>query len=183
MTSNQWLTAPDARYKISNFAMQSYNSVHSVRMKKVSAYIDLCFCLIVLPAMFITFPVERWVHYFPTYVICVGVWLYALYFLNRCITVPSLFKGRRGIIIGITAAVLSIAITYALASVSLYTPRPNQLDNGINRLFPVVLPYQQAVWSLFMIVETFSFAVGLLTQTTLQKSQRLAERRLYTISS
>lgn len=47
-------------------------------------------------------------------------------------------------------------------------------DAGITRVFPLIQQYQQAVWSLFMIVETFSFAVGLLIQANLQKSHSRA---------
>ena len=61
----------------------------------------------------------------------------------------------------------------------LYTPKPSIYDEGIFRLFPNIQQYQQAVWSLFMIVETFSFAVGLLTQANIQRlrSKEVEEER------
>lgn len=62
-----------------------------------------------------------------------------------------------------------------LTQISLYIPKPNVHDEGIVRIFlPSIQQYQQAVWSLFMIVEAFSFAIGLLTQANLQKSRRRA---------
>ena len=75
-------------------------------MKNVTAYIDLAFCLIVLPVMAIIFPVERWFHNFPWYVTTVGVWLYALYFLNRAVTVPMLFGNRARRRVGIALIIL-----------------------------------------------------------------------------
>lgn len=143
-------------------------------MKNVSFYIDLVFCVIVLPVMMMIFPVERWFHNFPWYVISVGVWLYGIYFVNRFVTVPSLFRGRRSAVNGVLLIGVSIAVNYGLSCITLYTPKPNIHDLGIGRLFPYIQQYQQAVWSLFMIVETFSFAVGLLTQTNIQRSRRRA---------
>lgn len=67
-----------------------------------------------------------------------------------------------------------------IASVQWYVPRPNDYDRGIVRLFPSVTQHKQAVWSLFVIVETFSFAVGILTQANKQRSRSLqleAERK------
>lgn len=143
-------------------------------MKNVSAYIDVAFCLIVLPVMVIIFPVERWFHNFQWYVITVGAWLYAVYFLNRLLTVPLLFGGSRRKWIGAGMIAASVAMTYILSQVSLYNPKPNLHDAGITRILPSMEQYQQAIWSLFMIVEAFSFAIGLLTQVNLQKSRRRA---------
>lgn len=144
-------------------------------MKNVSIYIDLVFCLIVLPVMVMIFPVERWYHNFQWYVITVGFWLYALYFMNRIFTVPALFRTRKSRWMGIVLILVSFGITYTLTQISLYIPKPNVHDEGIVRIFlPSIQQYQQAVWSLFMIVEAFSFAIGLLTQANLQKSRRRA---------
>lgn len=143
-------------------------------MKNLSLYIDIVFCIIVLPVMAVIFPVERWFHNFPGYVVTAGIWLYAVYFLNRFLTVPLLFGGRRRTAAGVACVVLPLIITCLISGVSLYTPKPNIHDIGIVRLLPKIQQYQQAVWSLFMIVEAFSFAVGLLTQTNIQRSRRRA---------
>ena len=118
-------------------------------MKNISVYIDIAFCIIVLPIMMMIFPIERWFHNFQWYVISVGIWLYCLYFLNRVVTVPFLFKGKKYSGVGVVAIVVSILITYGLSRVTLYTPKP-------------------------MIVEAFSFAVGLLTEANIQRTRRRA---------
>lgn len=143
-------------------------------MRNISLYIDIVFCIIVLPVMIMIFPIERWYHNFPVYVTSAGLWLYALYLLNRLITVPFLFNSRSRAITGVLIILLSIGVTYGFSSVSLYIPKPNIHDEGIDRMLPHVLQYQQAIWSLFMIVEAFSFAVGLLIQTNIQRSRRQA---------
>lgn len=142
-------------------------------MKNLTLYIDITFCIIVLPVMIMLFPVERWFHNFRWYVLSFGIWLYLFYFLNRWVTVPSLFRDGRRPVAGVVLAVMSLAVTFAFSQVSLYTPKPNIHDIGIDRLLlPNVLQYRQAVWTLFMIVTVFSFAVGLLTQTHLQRARR-----------
>ena len=143
-------------------------------MKNVSLYIDLAFCIIVLPVMAMIFPVERWFHNFPRYVFSVGLWLYSLYFINRLVTVPFLFSNSARRLAAAGLIIASLVITGLLASVTLYIPKPSIHDLGITRVFPHVQQYQQAIWSLFMIVVTFSFAVGLLIQTNSQKAHRQA---------
>lgn len=142
-------------------------------MKNLTLYIDIVFCLIVLPIMIFLFPVERWFHYVPWYVILVGIWLYFTYIFNRTVTVPLFFRSNKTRLLGTLLVLVSIAITFAIASVQWYVPRPMEYDRGIVRLFPSITQHKQAVWSLFVIVETFSFAVGLLSQANAQRSRRL----------
>lgn len=142
------------------------------KMKNLTLYIDIAFCVILLPVMALLFPVERWFHYFQWYVISVGVWLYAVYFMNRFVAVPALFKGHKSRWWGIAFILISLIVTYLITQIQLYVPKPNSLDNGIVRFFSSVTHHQQAVWALFVIVETYSFAVGLLTQTNELRSRR-----------
>lgn len=143
-------------------------------MRNIPLYIDIVFCTIVFPMMVVIFPVERWFHNFPGYVISVGIWFYLLYAVNRWATVPYLFKGKRKATLALAFILLSIAVTYIFSQVTLYTPKPSIHDIGIDRLFPHIQQYQQAIWSLFMVTEAFSFAVGLLTQTNVQRARRRA---------
>lgn len=144
-------------------------------MKNISRYIDFAFCIVLLPLMVMIFPVERWFHNFQWYVLSVGGWLYILYFVNRIFTVPLMFKGPRMVWAGISLVALSLVVTYCFSCVTLYTPKPNIHDIGIPRMLPYIQQYQQAVWCLFMIVEAFSFAIGLLTQIY---RQRVLQRAL-----
>lgn len=140
-------------------------------MKNLAFYIDLAFCLVVLPIMVALSPIERWVHNFTTYMILAGIWLYLVYIVNRIFTIPFLFGNRNKKICGITMIILSIIVTFILSGVELYIPKPNIHDEGIVRRLPQILQYQQALWTLFMIVVAFSFAVGLLVHTNIQKAR------------
>ena len=146
-------------------------------MNSVTRYIDWVFCLVVLPAMIMIFPVERWFYNFTWYVVTVGIWLYGLYFLNRYVTVPCLFGSTRARVGGWTLFLGAFVVTYFLSRVSLYSPKPKAYD--IPHVLPAVLQYQQALWTLFMIVEAFSFAVSLLTRANRQKARRMEVEALY----
>lgn len=120
------------------------------------------------------FPIERWFHNFQWYVLTVGIWLYFVYFLNRLLTVPLMFGRRKKQLIGAGLILASGIVTLLLSQVQLYDPKPSVFDVGITRILPQVNQYQQAIWSLYVIVEAFSFAVGLLSQANRQRAQRRA---------
>ena len=142
-------------------------------MKNIAKYLDFAFCLIVIPLMALIFPVERWIHHFPWYVLTVGIWLYTLYFVNRFFTVPSFFGNKRRRFAAFLFILLSIWGTYALSSIHLYTPKPipRPFDEGIIHIFKDIYNYQQAVWSLFMIVESFSFMIALMVHADRQRAK------------
>ena len=145
-------------------------------MKNLALYIDLAFCLIVLPIMVAMSPIERWIQHFTTYMLCAGIWLYLVYFINRVFTIPFLFGDRHKKIGAVIMILMSIIVTFVFSAIELYNPEPNIHDKGIVRRLPQILQYQQALWTLFMIVEAFSFSVGLLVQTNVQKARiRAAE--------
>ena len=145
-------------------------------MKNLALYIDLAFCLIVLPIMVAMSPIERWIQHFTTYMLCAGIWLYLVYIINRVFTVPFLFGDRHKKIGAVIMILMSIIVTFVFSAIELYNPEPNIHDKGIVRHLPQILQYQQALWTLFMIVEAFSFSVGLLVQTNVQKARvRAAE--------
>ena len=49
---------------------------------------DIVFCIIMLPMMILVFPVERWFYDYPLFVFVFLIWLYAVYFVNRKLTIP-----------------------------------------------------------------------------------------------
>lgn len=145
-------------------------------MTTLTRAIDLVFCLVVLPVMVGLLPIERWLHHFTAYMLLAGVWLYVVYAVNRALTIPLLFGSRRRKLVGVGLMVGSVVVTLILSGIELYVPQPNIHDEGIVRRLPQIRPYQQALWALFMMVEAFSFAVGLLAQSHKQKSRlRAAE--------
>lgn len=68
--------------------------------------------------MMAIFPIERWWTNFQWYVLTVGIWLYALYFLNRRVTVPWLFGSARRWVGAVWMIAVSVGVTYALSQVN-----------------------------------------------------------------
>lgn len=142
-------------------------------MNRLKIYIDLAFCFVILPIMIALFPVERWLHNFPAYTVCVGIWLYTLYVANRSIIIPLLFQSRLRRRIGIMLIILSAIITGWISGIKLYEPKPFLFDLGITRRLPVFEQYQQCVWSLFVIVEFFSIALSITIEFASQRQKWL----------
>ena len=83
--------------------------------KRVQLWIDLFFCLVLLPVMIYLLPIERWLENNLTFVCLLVVWLYIVYFVNRVFTIPSLFKNRQRLIWAVIVVLAMIGITYLLS--------------------------------------------------------------------
>ena len=141
-------------------------------MKNVPLYIDLAFCFIFLPLMILIFPVERWLDTYPVFVCSFVLWLYITYFLNRRITVPLLFRHRRQRACGLCIMLVSLTLTYAMSCYEVSSPLYHLYEHVYPRTMVKVRLNQQAVWLLYVVVATFSFAVGMLTEINRQRQER-----------
>ena len=54
-------------------------------------YIDILFCLVILPLIIMLVPVEKWIIHHTYFMLTLIVYLYALYFTYRKANIPSLF--------------------------------------------------------------------------------------------
>lgn len=145
--------------------------------KKVQLWIDLFFCLVLLPIMIYLLPIERWLENNLLFVCLLVAWLYIVYFVNRVFTVPSLFRDRRRIIWATLVIIAMIGITYLLTCYKMEFPfgqhRPHHMGSGRHPMSPSKFRlHQQAVWFLFVIVMTFSSAMGLLGELYRQRARR-----------
>lgn len=147
--------------------------------KKVQPWIDLFFCVVLLPVMIYLLPIERWLENNLLFVCLLVTWLYTVYFVNRIFSIPSLFKSRKHLICALIVLIAMIGITYLLSQYKMefhFQRPPDQPPGGRppQRTFsPMKFRlHQQAVWFLFVIVIAFSSAIGLLAQI-----YRLSARR------
>lgn len=65
------------------------------QIKKLPFYIDLIFCLVLLPAMMTLLPIERWLINNSLFVYLLVSWLYIVYILNRRFIMPFMFAGKK----------------------------------------------------------------------------------------
>lgn len=146
--------------------------------KKVQIWIDLFFCLVLLPVMIYLLPIERWLENNLLFVCLLVAWLYIVYFVNRVFTIPSLFKDRKHLIWAVLVVIAMIGITYLLTRYKMEFPWQNKQNPGMGGpprqpMSPSRLRlHQQAIWFLFVIVMTFSSAIGLLGQLYRLRARR-----------
>lgn len=144
-------------------------------MRHVQLYIDLAFCLLVLPLLIFVFPIERWWGTYPVLFTLFVAWLYITYFLYKSFIIPRLFHSRKQRLCALAAIALSLAVTALLSSYKISSPfyhlRQEQL---MQQPYPVwgVRLNQQAIWLHYILVVTFCFAVGMLHEAYRQRMAR-----------
>ncbi len=158
------------------------NTIHKGQVlgKQVQLWIDLFFCLVLLPVMIYLLPIERWLESNTLFVVLLVGWLYAVYFVNRVFTVPSLFRDRKHMMWALLVVLAMIAITWLLSRYKMEYPfhhhRPRFERMGDVPRRPMSAAkfrlHQQAVWFLFVIVMTFSSAMGLLRELYRQRARQ-----------
>ena len=127
--------------------------------------IDIIFCLILLPMMIMLLPVERWLTHHTAFAVIFVLWLYAVYFIHRKVTMPMIFRWKNWWA-PVLAFIGTVMVTWLV--IQLDEPWHFSRHGGMeprrpHRLF-WLSPREQGVWFLFAVVTTFSIAVGLLTE-------------------
>jgi len=142
--------------------------------KNLSRYIDFAFCLILLPAMIMLLPIERWLVNNSFFVSLLVIWLYIIYTVHRLFTVPLFFRDRKHKFWAFAILFATIGATYMLTQYQLEHPRffdkiPSSRSLDHSQKMHSQL---QAVWFLYVLVTTFSIVVGLLTELSRQIMER-----------
>ena len=154
-----------------------------MRQTRISTYIDLLFCLVILPLIIMLVPVEKWIIHHTYFMLTLIVYLYALYFTYRKANIPSLFlRHKFGQVFFLIAALL--IITWGLSQIPIPKDKfsPSSLDLGIRQHMRT-----QTVWFFFLIVTGFSLAIALtfelfrqiLSKQEIEAEKNKAELALY----
>lgn len=132
-----------------------------MNLKNLTRYIDIAFCVALLPAMIMLLPITKWMEHRLDFLVLLIVWLYSLYVLNRRATIPLLFGTKRHRFIALVIFICTTLITLAIAR---YQNLPKIfITEGVARPYLNINLQQQAVWFLYVMVSAFSMAVSLLT--------------------
>ena len=144
-------------------------------MKNATLYMDLVFCLILLPVVIYAFPVERWWGTYPLFFSSFVGWLYATYFLYRYLVIPRLFTRGRKRATALALILLSLAVTLLFSSYEITSPIYHVIRQQ-RETYPYpfwgVRQNQQAVWLHFILVVVFCFAIGMMQEAYRQKMAR-----------
>lgn len=148
-----------------------------MRNKKLPFFIDLLFTLVLMPLLILLLPVERWFVQNPSFVLSLVLWFYAVYFVHRLFSIPLCFQSRKGAITALLILLASILVTYFFSRYQWHWHGPEFPWGNRPGARPFRIPgkthiYRQAVWFLFVVVSSFSIAVGLLTELNRQAQAR-----------
>ena len=66
-----------------------------MKRTNIPIYIDLLFCLVIMPPIIMLVPVDRWIVHHTVFMLTLIVYLYGLYFVYRKARLPRLFMQRK----------------------------------------------------------------------------------------
>ncbi len=61
----------------------------------ISLYVDLLFCLLIMPLVIMLLPVDRWIVSNTAFLIALIIYVYMLYFVYRKACLPKLFMEKK----------------------------------------------------------------------------------------
>ena len=125
--------------------------------RRIALYIDLLFCLVIIPLAIMLLPVDRWIVHNTAFLITLIVYVYVLYFVYRWVCLPKLFMQRK--YLSITLLMLCfVGVTELLT----YFPLPAEMVSDTSRPAEVRLHMRtQTIWFFFLVVTGFSLAIEL----------------------
>ncbi len=150
---------------------------------RISIYIDLIFCFIILPLLITLVPVEKWIIYHTYFMLTLIVYIYLLYFTYRKVNIPGLIMQRQFRLVVLLMVTL-IFITWAISQIPIpkddfaISPRDWGIRQHIRSL---------SVWFFFFVVTGFSLAIELmfelfrqiLSKQEIEAEKNKAELALY----
>ena len=140
-----------------------------MKTKNIPFYIDILFCVILLPVMTALLPIERWLaHNNYTFVVILTAWLYIVYFTMRHYCMPMLFQSRKKMFIALLVIAATIAVTALIVHYNFDMPVRGRHGGGGRRNFSRILLLEKGVWLLYVVVFCFSTAVGMLSELSRQ---------------
>ena len=139
-------------------------------MKNMLKYIDAGYCVFMAILIYNVFSLDRWFEKSVWWSLVIIVIYYAIYFITRLIIVPMLFhgklKGMEALCIIAAQAVIIAALTY---------DKPGWpfdiLTDDHTQAFAAIT--HQRAWLLFLNIQSFALAIGLLNQVNRQHLQLL----------
>ena len=154
-----------------------------MKNNRIALYIDLLFCLVIIPLVIMLLPVDRWIVTNTAFLFTLVVYVYALYFVYRCACLPKLFMQKKYLRIVILLVVL-VAVTEGLT----YFPMPTGRLTDDSRPMEARLHIRtQTIWFFFLMVTGFSLAIELtfelfrqiLSRQEIEAEKNKAELALY----
>lgn len=125
---------------------------------KTEVWLDIIFGAVVLPGMMFLFPAKEWFLWQPGYVLGYMLWIYGVWAMDRLVLAPMLFQQGAGSKLTVAGVLfLMLVVTF------LMTLTPVNFPNNSAARVGEMLPHARAMWVLFVFVNTYALAVGILS--------------------
>ena len=150
---------------------------------RISTYIDLIFCLVILPLLIMLVPVEKWIIHHTYFMLTLIVYIYLLYFTYRKANIPGLVMQRKFELVAILFTAL-LLITWGISQIPI--PKDDFINSprdwGIRQHIRTL-----SVWFFFLVVTGFSLTIEvtvelfrqILSKQEIEAEKNKAELALY----
>ncbi len=150
---------------------------------RIARYVDLLFCLVIMPLVITLLPVDRWIVHRPAFLLTLVVYIYGLYFVYRRVRPAHLFLQRK--YLRIVLLILVLAVVTKLLTHFPMSENDAALDPG--QQIARHNMRTQTIWFFFLVVTGFSLAIELtfelfhqiLSRQELEAEKNKAELALY----
>lgn len=139
------------------FILPLSETTHSMKHKRITLYIDLLFCLVIIPMVIALLPVERWLVHSVSCFVALTLYTYGLYITYRTVHLTQLILQKKfltslGIIF--VLVIVTIVLTHIPFQIDFSDTTPEQkiIRQGLKR---------QTFWFFFLIVSGFSLSIEL----------------------
>lgn len=128
-----------------------------MKRNRITLYIDLLFCLVIIPLAIMLLPVDRWITNNTAFLITLVAYVYILYFVYRLSCIPKLFMQKK-----YTRIFILLFILASITELLTYFPMPAEhITDDIRQMTTKMNIRKQTIWFFFLIVTGFSLAIEL----------------------
>ena len=154
-----------------------------MKHSRIGIYIDLLFCLVILPLIIMLVPVEKWIIYHTGFMLTLIAYVYLLYFTYRKANIPALIMKRKYSQVVLLIAVL-LLVTWGISQI----PIPKEIISATNLDWGIRQHMRTlSVWFFFLVVTGFSLSIELtvelfrqiLSKQEIEAEKNKAELALY----
>ncbi len=154
-----------------------------MRKNRIAIYVDLLFCLVIIPLSVMLLPVDRWIVHNTAFLVTLVAYVYLLYFVYRVACLPKLFMRKKYV-----AILLLFASTVTVTALLTYFPVPAERITGDTVMMNARMSMRrQTIWFYFLIVTGFSLAIDvtielfrqIISRQEIETEKNKAELALY----
>lgn len=135
-----------------------------MKTSKIALYIDLLFCLVLMPLIIMILPVDKWIVNNTEFLFALILYIYTLYIVYRKACLPKLFMQKKYIHIVVLIGILLLA-----TQLFTHFPMPNEMYNDHELFIRRLHIRTNTIWFFFFIVTGFSLAIELTIELFRQK--------------